>query len=459
MALAEPIQPEPPFRREGLGWRFDPPGAPVVLRFSRLADHREETTAEVHVARRDGEHIFRRRVNLLGSRTQADLVKELRERAEGLDVDWASVVASGCESVLDAHRSGVDVETVEGEIDRPAPVRHLVKDLLIAGKANCWVASAKTGKSTLAKLLCLCHASGVPFLGRETARGVPLYLDWEDDRETYDETLYLAARGLGMPTRLPRTHYIRMAGKRLRDQVEALSRIIIERGVTLIVIDAIAAAGGPPGDHTSYETIALELEHTIGMLPPVTVLGLDHGTGEEVKSGGVPLKGRGSIRKLEFFRNQWSLVRDQEASERGQHVVGWTHTAINRGAFQPRFAVELIHREDEVVARAVGLAEARSMWPTMRKIDRCIAVIRNSPGLNVRDIAEGLAEEKAPTNSDVESVRITLKRERDRGTEARVYTDNEGHWWPVDRAAEPPLAAPLRIVRDARNGQDDGEEW
>jgi hypothetical protein len=87
------------------------------------------------------------------------------------------------------------------------------------------------------------------------------------------------------------------------------------------------------------------------------------------------------------------------------------------------------------------------MLPAMRKVDRCVAIIVGNPGLTVKGIAEALSEEKAPTSSDVESVRITLKRERDQKDKARVYCDAEGRWFPLGKltTVERPT---LHVVRE-----------
>jgi hypothetical protein len=110
----------------------------------------------------------------------------------------------------------------------------------------------------------------------------------------------------------------------------------------------VQAAGGPVGQNASYETVALDLEALVMTLPPTTHVLLDHVTGDELKAGAVPLKARGGTRKVEWARNQWSLVLDREKHHEQRHVVGWTHTKINRTLYLPAFGVEIVHRADEL---------------------------------------------------------------------------------------------------------------
>lgn len=421
------------FKREGLAWRFEPAQAPMVFIFSRIVDHRDEITTEVHVTRSE-QHVVRRRLNLLagGRGSMSDFAKELAENYDELDDKaWKRIVGEGAELVLEAHRNGIEVEVVEGEIEQPPPPRWLCDGLLLKDKPNCWLAAASTGKSTLAKAFCAYYASGFRFLNRETEQGIPLYLDWEDDKESFDRVVYEVCRNLGVWP-LPRMLWMNMRGRRLRDQVEKIGRTIDKYRVGFLVIDAIAAAGGSPGEHSSWESVALDLEESMGQLPPVTVLGLDHVTSDEHKNGDrVPLKARGAERKVEFFRNQWSLMIDKDARERGRHLVDWTHTKINLLTQRQPFVTELVHRPGDLSITELGIESSPSAIERLPMIKRYYLQLLRTPGLTVTELAD--AVRRNTSRSQVESTRSELKRAADRGL---VRQEEDGKWYAIPQADE-----------------------
>lgn len=435
--MPEPVTIRTPFRAYGTGWRFEPPQVPVYLTFDLLAERRDEVTAELHIQTLDGGFLARRRLNLLGSRSHVDLAKELADCDGGAGWPWRQIIAEGCESTLNAYRAGSPTETIEGELKRPAPVTWQCDRLVMANVTNCWLAAASTGKSTFAKLYCLAHAAGLPFLGRMTARGVPLYLDYEDTRESYEEVVYLAARGLEMAA-MPKMHWRRGKGP-LRSDAQRLAAEITRLGVTLLVIDPVAAAGGPLGER-GYEAVAMEVEQALLVLPPVTVLLLDHVTGDELKNGAVAIKARGSARKYEFVRYQWSLSLDRDEAERGRHIVGWTHSKVNRGAYQPAFGVEVQHRdlEGKLDLNVIKAGEVAPLADRQNLRGRIESALDRLIKASVKDIAEHVYG--STTRNRVEACRVLLKRYPRSFAQAA-----DGEWVRVEpktQTARPPDCLP-----------------
>lgn len=368
-ALARRFDSEAVFRRFGLGYQYRPPEAPVVMTFDNVSERRGEVRAEVHVESVGGGHILRRYLNLLGSNSVKDLSRDLAA-VPGCDrYPWPRILESATESIIRAVRLGPDLETYAGVVDRPPPVRWLCDELVMAGVPNVWIAAASTGKSTFSVGLAVCHAAGAPFLGRNVQRGVPLYLDWESDGDDFREKAWLVSRWLGLPA-VPAVHRLPMRGAASANAAAIATRID-QLGATLVVWDGVQAAGGPVGQYATYESVAMDLESVLGMLPPTTHLLLDHVTGDEMKTDAVPRKGRGGSRKVEWTRNQWTLILDRDAHLSERHVVGWTHTKINRGRYLPSFGVEVLHREDELGFRVVGEEEVKPLhekMPTWRQL-------------------------------------------------------------------------------------------
>lgn len=368
---------EPRFKRYGLGWQYRPPEAPVVMTFTSVSEKRGEVRAEVHVqSARDGGHMLRRYLNLMGSRSVDDLVKDLVKADGGARFPWAKILESATESIIQAVRIGPAPETYRGELRRPLGIRWLCEGLVMADVPNVWLAAGSTGKSTFAAALAVCHALGMPFLERETTKGVPLYLDWESTADDFEEKLWLISRWLDV-RELPPIHRMRLSGPASQYAAPIATRID-SLGATLVVWDGVQAAGGPIGQYTNYESVAMDLEALVNLLPTTTHLLLDHVTGDELKAGAVPLKARGATRKVEWARNQWSLVLDRDAQQSKRHVVGWTHTKINRAAYLPAFGVEVLHRPDELGFRLLAEEEVEPLREKMPAWRQLVAVIQEA---------------------------------------------------------------------------------
>ena len=429
--MAEPspiVAPRAEFERTGLGWTYRPREAPVILTFDRLVERRDEVTAEVHITLADGAHVARRRLNLLGSRSLTDWARELEDFDGGAPWPWRTVLNIGCESTLEAYRRGSPIIPVSGSIVRPPPVEWQCHELVIANVVNCWVAAAGTGKSTFAKAYAYAHASGTQFIGRSTQRGVPLYLDYEDTHESFLETMYFVSGGAPLPL----IHWQKGTGP-IASRVNQLAEAIDRLGITLIVVDAVAASTGAQGERT-YDAIAVELEQSLIQLPQVTVLLLDHITGDELKSGAVPLKARGGSRKYEFTRFQWTLSLDRDAAAQGRHVVGWTHTKHNRTRQFPPFGIELFHRDGELGFGPVGATDIAPTAANMTVLARCLAALDEEPrGLRTDDLAEIIYGEITKTRR--EAIRVTLKR--DGGRSVRLTSD--GFWMLTRQTSRAPI--------------------
>jgi hypothetical protein len=417
---------EAPFRRFGLGWQYRPPEAPVVMTFSSVSERRGEVRAEIHVQSViSGGHMLRRYLNLLGSRSLDDLAKDLSNRDGGVGFPWRSILEAATESIVQALRVGPDIESFGGITDRPPGISWLCEGLVMANVPNVWLAAASTGKSTFSALLALCHALGQPFLGRPTQQGTTLYLDWESTGDDLAEKLWLGSRWYGLSRVPDGIHRMQMRGPASM-YAAAIANRIDSLGATLVIWDGVQAAGGPVGQYTSYEAVAMDMEALVMSLPPTTHVLLDHVTGDDLKEQKVPLKARGGTRKVEWARNQWSLILDRDAHLSKRHVVGWTHTKINRSDYLEPFGVEILHRPDELGFQLVNEADVKPLherMPTWRQL-LAVAQAAGRPLMN-REAAKlwkGDTDKKT-----VDLVRATVNNH------TRIFTRNadgtfEPHW-------------------------------
>ena len=414
------------FKRHGLGWQYRPPEAPVVMTFSSVSERRGEVRAEIHVqSATTGGHMLRRYLNLLGSRSLDDLAKDLASRDGGGSFPWRSILEAATESIIQALRVGPDIESYEGIADRPPGISWLCEGLVMANVPNVWLAAASTGKSTFSALLALCHALGQPFLGRPTTKGIALYLDWESTGDDLAEKLWLGSRWFGLSKTPSGVYRMPMRGPASM-YAAAIANRIDSLGASLVIWDGVQAAGGPMGQYASYESVAMDLEALVMSLPLTTHVLLDHVTGDDLKEQKVPLKARGGTRKVEWARNQWSLILDRDAHLSKRHVVGWTHTKINRSDYLEPFGVEIIHRPDELGFQLLNESEVEPLKERMPTWRQLLAVVQEAgrPLMN-REAAHLWKGDTSKKTIDL--VRATINNH------TRVFTRNvdgtfEPHW-------------------------------
>jgi len=447
MVVAEREEPESRLVKDGLGWRFSPAEAPVTITFSRIVERSSELTAELHVQSSgpdEATHILRRRVNLLGTNTPKMLAADLDQATDMAGWPWRRIVEQAFGSVVEAHRAGDEVRLLGGRREAPMSPPHVIEDLLIADVANTWFGPGGTGKSTAGAAACVAHTLGEVFVGRTVVPGVPLYLDWEDEEEAFERILWEVSRGYGM-NESARVHWRRMKAP-LASDIAYISALIDRIGATMVVIDSATRAMGAAGDHGTYESTAISFAEAIRALGKVTTLIIDHVDGAAVKAGEPAKKAYGSIHKLNFVRNAWSLTLDDEASTQ---TVGWSHAKINHGPKRPPFGMRY-DRDPVYGGLSLAPVAAEDVSPIAERMTLAtkIATLLGRMGpLSVRDITEviyGAAEKK-----DTESVRKTLNR--DMGKRFRTYSD--GTWamkdWRPGRTPDRSDTPDIRLVNAA----------
>ena len=381
-------------------------------------ERRDETTAEIHVTARDGSHVLRRRVNLLGTRAPDDLAKALDLATDAAGWPWRKVVEQAFASVLEAHRAGDAVQLLGGRHTAPVVPRHTIPGVLMTNTANTWFGPGGTGKSTAACAACVAHNHGLPFAGMPTEQGVSLYLDWEDEDDAFEQMLWEVSAGYGLEASAQ--VYWRRMKQPLSAEIAYVSALVDRLKVTLLVIDSATRAMGSAGEHGTYDSTATAFAEAIRLLGKVTVLIIDHVDGQTVKDGGVARKAYGSIHKLNFVRNAWSLTLDEEA---GTQTVGWTHAKVNRAKLLRPFGMRY-ERDTQGALRllpldAMDVAPIAARQPLWRKIEAYLSTV---PTASVREIAiEVLGSDE---KRGVEKVRMTLKR--DNGKHFQTFSD--GTW-------------------------------
>lgn len=435
-------QERPIFERAGLGWVFRPPDTLIDIKFTRLREKSDGISAEIHVTY-NGEHMLHRMTNLLGATAIDQVAKTLTQEGGGTKEQWQHWLIVAYERTIRAYRRGVPAEVISGPVEPAAPVRMQCDPLVMADVTNTWVGSAGTGKSTFAKAYCVCHALGVHFLGHPVEQGVPMYLDYEDTRENFLRVVDHVLRGMDYTNR-PTMLYRRMHHP-LAHEIEAIAEEMDTHKVTLLIVDAVAAAGGAMTEWGGWENVALGIEQALLILPPVTVILLDHGTGHDGKDNSVPLRARGASRKFEFTRYQWSMVADPDEGKHGRHVVGWTHTKSNLTGPEGNFAVTVIHEQDHIAFAEAQRSSVAALQKTLRLADRAVVILEEAGGewVPLKDITIDIHGDDDPKKRT--ALGTALRREAKRNP--RLIQSADGFDWKL-ALTDPPLRFPKPYAGD-----------
>jgi hypothetical protein len=296
-------------RPHGMGYRYTNTEHQIVMEFSYLHGG-DEPSAEIVVSTTlpgTPGHLTLQRIRLNGATSKKGLVTTLMPLAPS--VPWSDLVEIACTGVIYAMRKGTRIEIGAEFVGDIAPT-WLVDQLIMERKLNALFGPGGSGKGYLSLAMAVAVQSGKPFAGYATQQTNVLYLDWEDDKQEFDQRVTAICRGWSLPFVAMR--YRRCANP-LRHNVEFLSRYCQDEGIGLLVCDSFTGAAGSSSEHATYEQSAMSLIEAARQIG-TTVLFIDHVVGEGVtkRKDGLVGKQYGSIMKQNQIRNNMEVKKDQE---------------------------------------------------------------------------------------------------------------------------------------------------
>lgn len=418
-----PDQP-PTFRAVGLGYVYEPLDG--RLRFEatflkRSSDFEVQARVEVTTTLPDAQHeyLIGARYNLSSDAARSKLANTLHERSKLAreTVDFRHLVETFCVRVERAEARGGRLMRL-GPQQREARRLDTVERLLPAGKIALLYGPPGVGKGLLEVALAICIKLGIPFCGLAVQPGEPLVIDLEDDEETFIERIQAVAAGMGL-AEVPSILWFKPRGL-LKHSVHELAEIVSQERVTTAFLDSVGHAAGAPGEHSSYEGLALDVFgacDAIGKAAPggsLTWAWIDHvsAAGSQEKLAG---KAIGAYRKMMDARVSWEIRKQQEQEqdsftlalyhEKHNHTRKFAPIAIrlefdNDEDGKPlavRFQRTEVHEYDELASRDAGGLKGR-----------VLRALGNGPARTAKALAEEL-------DAETETVGMLLRRLRGEG--------------------------------------------
>jgi hypothetical protein len=216
----------------------------LILEFDLIRTERSgEVTAELLVtstAPAIGGTIHHARVNLVSTRSRAELAKHLGTRVPALSLDWSQVIEYACRETVLAYRAGAPAILLR-DAPEPEAGAFLIPPFVLARMPTLMFGDGGSAKSLIALAAGLTVHTGRPLLGLDAVDQLRVgFLDWEMDAV---EHRVRARSLLGEESDLV---YVPCA-RPLAEDVDRLRRIVRQHAIGYLIVDSVAlACDGPP---------------------------------------------------------------------------------------------------------------------------------------------------------------------------------------------------------------------
>lgn len=362
----------------------------LSIRIDRLIeDSKYNVTAELNITSRApgiAPHIHQARLNLTSTTTRGTLARHLLGRMP--EVNWHTIIEQACVLVLDKHRQGSPVITL-ADHELTEGLKFRLHPLVQERQATLLFGDGGTGKSWFAIYIATLVTTGMSINGFNAEPGSVLYLDYETDEDTLRDRVDQITRGLGVD--IPGNFYYRHCHQALSADIEQINRIVLEKDISLVIIDSAAPAVGEP------ESAQMTAEY----FRALRSLRVSTTTVAHVAKGGKENEPFGSI----FWRNlPRANFRVNASHEPGDtsFVIGLKHTKSNNGQRLRDMAFEINFGDGGVTFNPARITDHPELARGLSLGQRISAALQHG-GLTVKELAENLDETEA-------NVRTTLNR-------------------------------------------------
>ena len=404
------------------GYRFVWSLEKIEATVTRFSDERRSmsTTCEVHFSastagEADG-HLHQARLNLTSTTARRDMVKALNAVDDHIPW-WAEIVETVCVQALALHRRGEPIQKV-GTRPLGNGQRYRVWPMVPEGVSSVLFGEGGTGKSFIATLAAILVQTGGSFVGMRAEQGNALYLDYETSPETLNERVRAICDGLNIE---PFDLLYRYSYHPLADDLDALRDMIIEHGISFVVVDSLGpACGGDPND----AEMAIRMFNALRELR-VTALLIDH-IAKSQQEGSKPSP-YGSVYKVNLARSVWQ-IKQGKRSEDMASSVGIYHRKANLGPLRSPFGLTMhfVNDQNEQLTRmefaTLSVHDDTDLAKELPLRQRILATLKGEGKLDVHDLTVMLREGDPKLTED--SVRTTLNRMK--GGQVQKWTDGWG---------------------------------
>ena len=277
----------------------------------------------------DNPHIMFTRHNLSSGTTRIRLGKDLETR---LPLDhWAGILEQVCSKSIDAFWQGSPIIKI-GKQPKRKEIPYLLYPM-VRKNAPCIIfGPGGIGKSYLSLYISLLVQHNITISGLLPQQANVLYLDYESGDEDLNDRLAALSKGLGLEVEL---NY-RYCHQPLVDDIVALSDMILENDIGMVIVDAKGAA---VGGWINEARQTMDMFNSLRSLNVTSII-IDHVSKENADA---PI---GSIYNFNEARNIWEM-RGSQNVDSDSMIVGLYHKKTNSGKLHKPFGLEFVFKDDE----------------------------------------------------------------------------------------------------------------
>ncbi len=326
--------PSPEIQRTGGAIIFQWPDYNLSIRLDRFRDARNGGAFAEFVASTSAPgyapHLTQAQLNLTAMRTRTEFVKRLSALYQ--EANWDEVIETVCAWGLRLYREGEPVLqlTRNAQVEPP---QLCLDPLLYDRLPTVLYGPGGIAKSYLALFYAMLMYHGGSLAGFIGTAQPTLFLDFESD---YGDHVHRANRlALGHPELTTATPYYRRSALPLADDLTAISRIVSEYGIKVLIVDSLAAACG--GDLERPET-AIRLFSALRSLRVASLLIAHVPKNAEEKTI------YGSVFFSNFPRSTWEMKRVQDTDDTVTRI-GLFHRKCNLASLHRPLGLRLTFAE------------------------------------------------------------------------------------------------------------------
>ena len=277
----------------------------------------------------DNPHIMFTRHNLSSGTTRIRLGKDLETR---LPLDhWAGILEQVCSKSIDAFWQGSPIIKI-GKQPKRKEIPYLLYPM-VRKNAPCIIfGPGGIGKSYLSLYISLLVQHNITISGLLPQQANVLYLDYESGDEDLNDRLAALSKGLGLEVELNYRH----CHQPLVDDIVALSDMILENDIGMVIVDAKGAA---VGGWINEARQPMDMFNSLRSLNVTSII-IDHVSKENADA---PI---GSIYNFNEARNIWEM-RGSQNVDSDSMIVGLYHKKTNSGKLHKPFGLEFVFKDDE----------------------------------------------------------------------------------------------------------------
>ena len=319
-------------------------------------------------------HLRFGRVNITSPTARASFAKRIETREP--EVDWDQILEVLCINVLDRYWSGSKEQELDGNVGTvEVYAKWLIDPLVQLNNPTLIYGPGSSGKSWLAQYISVLADSGMSSAGLTVEPSTVLYLDWETDQQELQSRVSMIRRGLGITD--PCHIWYKSMASGLSADLETVKAIVVEKNVTLCIIDSIGSAC--MGEPESAEVV-LRMFSALRSLGISTIC-FDHTNKEKSLFG--------SVYKFNAARQIFEVAKTQKPEE-NKLIFGLFHRKANNSKLIKDMGFTLSFGEGSVEFSRTDIRDT-PLEEHMRNADRVQNVLR-SGSLTVPDIAEKLGK-------------------------------------------------------------------